>query len=60
LSVVGDRSQAKGKRARSRKGVARGEVIPEGRVKKIKKARRPLLEEELGEEEIEQSEESPD
>ena len=51
LSPVGDRSQAKGKRARSRKGVAREELIPEGKVKKIKKARRPLLEEELVEEE---------
>jgi N utilization substance protein A len=56
LSPVGDRSQAKGKRARSRKGVARGEVIPEGRVKKIKKARRPLLEEELEEEELKEEE----
>ena len=62
LSPVGDRSQAKGKRAKSRKGVARKELIPEGKVKKIKKARRPILEEELEEEEPEegQIEQAPD
>ncbi|MCJ7810995.1 MAG: transcription termination/antitermination protein NusA, partial [Dehalococcoidia bacterium] len=62
LSPVGDRSQAKGKRAKSRKGVARKELIPEGKVKKIKKARRPILEEELETEEPEegQIEQAPD
>jgi N utilization substance protein A len=56
LTPVGDRSQAKGKRARSRKTVARQELVPEGKVKKIKKARRPLLEEELEEEGLEEEE----
>jgi transcription termination/antitermination protein NusA len=56
LSPVGDRSQAKGKRAKSRKGVAREELKSEGKVKKTKKARRPLLEEELEEEELEEEE----
>jgi N utilization substance protein A len=62
LSPAGDRSQAKGKRAKSRKGAAREELIPEGKVKKIKKARRPILEEELEEEEPEegQIEQAPD
>jgi N utilization substance protein A len=53
-SAVGGRGQAKGKRAKSRKGAARKELVPEGKVKKTKKARRPRLEEELEEEEIEQ------
>jgi N utilization substance protein A len=62
LSPAGDRSQAKGKRAKSRKGATREELIPEGKVKKIKKARRPILEEELEEEEPEegQIEQAPD
>ncbi|MCJ7510068.1 MAG: transcription termination factor NusA [Dehalococcoidia bacterium] len=56
LSPAGDRGQAKGKRAKSRKGAAREELKPEGKVKKIKKARRPLLEEELEEEALEEEE----
>jgi N utilization substance protein A len=52
--VASGRSQAKGKRAKSRKAVAREELKPEGKVKKVRKARRPILEEELEEEEIEQ------
>jgi N utilization substance protein A len=59
-SVVGGRSQAKGKRAKSRKAAARKELKPEGKVKKVRKARRPILEEELEEEEIEQVEQVPD
>ncbi|MGD0205018.1 MAG: hypothetical protein ABSB57_01010, partial [Dehalococcoidia bacterium] len=39
-----------------RKGVAREELKSEGKVKKTKKARRPLLEEELEEEELEEEE----
>jgi N utilization substance protein A len=54
LSPAGDRSQAKGKRSKSRKGLGREELVPEGKVKRIKKARRPLLEEELEEEEPEE------
>jgi N utilization substance protein A len=53
LTVVGERGQAKGKRAKSRKGPARKGLIPEGKVKKTRKARRPRLEEELEEEEVE-------
>jgi len=53
-TVAGGRSQAKGKRAKGRKGAAREELKPEGKVKKVKKARRPRLEEELEEEELEQ------
>lgn len=53
-SVAGGRSPAKGKRAKGRKSAARGEVKPEGKVKKVKKTRRPRLEEALEEEEIEQ------
>jgi N utilization substance protein A len=53
-SVAGGPSRAKGKRAKGRKAAARGEVKPEGKVKKVKKTRRPRLEEELEEEEIEQ------
>jgi len=52
--AVGGRSPAKGKRAKSRKGAARDELKPEGKVKKVRKARRPRLEEELEEEELEQ------
>jgi len=52
--AVGGRSPAKGKRAKSRKGAAREELKPEGKVKKVRKARRPRLEEELEEEELEQ------
>jgi N utilization substance protein A len=52
--VAGGRSQAKGKRAKGRKAAGREELKPEGKVKKVRKARRPRLEEELEEEEIEQ------
>ncbi len=55
-SVVGGPSQAKGKRGKGRKAAARKELKPEGKVKKVRKARRPILEEELEEEEIEQVE----
>jgi N utilization substance protein A len=58
--VADDRSQAKGKRGKGRKAAARKELKPEGKVKKVRKARRPILEEELEEEEIEQIEEVPD
>lgn len=53
LGAAGGRSQTKGKRARTRKGAAREELIPEGKPKKARKARRPRLEEELEEEELE-------
>jgi N utilization substance protein A len=53
-SVAGGRSQAKGKRAKGRKGAEREELKPEGKVKKVKKPRRHRVEEELEEEEIEQ------
>jgi len=55
-SVVGGPSQAKGKRGKGRKAAARKELKPEGKVKKVRKARRPILEEELEEEESEQVE----
>jgi N utilization substance protein A len=48
--VASGRGPAKGKRAKGRKGAARKELKPEGKVKKVKKARRPRLEEELEEE----------
>jgi len=48
-SAAGGRSQAKGKRAKSRKGTARQELASEGKPKKVKKTRRPRLEEELEE-----------
>jgi len=54
--VAGGRSQAKGKRAKGRKAAARKELKPEGKVKRVRKARRPILEEELEEEETEQIE----
>jgi len=58
--AVGGRSPAKGKRAKARKGVAREELKPEGKVKKVRKARRPRLEEELEEEEpVEEELEEP-
>jgi len=53
-SVAGGPSQAKGKRGKGRKAAARKELKPEGKVKKVKKTRRPRLEEELEEEEVEQ------
>ncbi|MGQ9572371.1 MAG: transcription termination factor NusA [Dehalococcoidia bacterium] len=53
LAVAGGRGQSKGKRAKSRKATEREESIPEAKAKKIKKARRPLLEEEIEEESIE-------
>jgi len=58
-SAVGGRSQAKGKgkRAKSRKGAAREELAEAGKAKKVKKARRPRLEEELEEEPEEEPEE---
>jgi N utilization substance protein A len=51
--VGGGRGPARGKRAKGRKGAAREELKPEGKVKRARKARRPILEEEL-EEELEQ------
>jgi N utilization substance protein A len=51
--VGGGRGPARGKRAKGRKGAARDELKPEGKVKRARKARRPILEEEL-EEELEQ------
>jgi N utilization substance protein A len=58
--VASGRGQPKGKRAKSRKATARKELKPEGKVKKVRKARRPILEEELEEEDIEQVEQVPD
>jgi N utilization substance protein A len=52
--AVGGRGPAKGKRAKGRKDAARKELKPEGKVKKVKKARRPRLEEELEEEGLEE------
>jgi N utilization substance protein A len=49
-----DRGPAKGKRAKGRKGAAREEPKPEGKVKRVKKARRPRLEDELEEEGLEE------
>jgi N utilization substance protein A len=54
------RSQAKGKRGKGRKGAAREELKSEGKVKRVRKARRPILEEELEEDETEQIEQPPD
>jgi N utilization substance protein A len=54
--AVGGRTPAKGKRAKTRKGAAREELKPEGKVKKVRKARRPRLEEELEEETLEEEE----
>jgi N utilization substance protein A len=48
--VGGGRGPARGKRAKGRKGAAREELKPEGKVKRARKARRPILEEELEEE----------
>jgi transcription antitermination factor NusA-like protein len=56
--VAGGRSHAKGKRAKGRKAAARNELKPEGKVKRVRKARRPILEEELEEEEAEQIEQT--
>jgi len=52
--VASGRGPAKGKRAKGRKGTARKELKPEGKVKKVKKGRRPRLEEELEEEGLEE------
>jgi len=56
--VASGRGQAKGKRGKSRKAAARKELKPEGKVKRVRKARRPILEEELEEEETEQIEQT--